>query len=423
MDLKELIAAGIVAFLFASLIARVKRPGIPVWAIMAFASSIAVLSGLVPIDDLDSVINLDVILFLIGMFSIVAIAESSGLLEAASTLFLSYVKSTRSAIIALSFTFGILAAVAVNDTIAVMGPPIVYFISKVLGVEPRAMYLLLAFSITVGSVATPLGNPQNMLIAIESGMDAPFIYFLRYLLVPTLINLYLTAIIVMRYYGIQNRPLSALVIPEEKIKNGRDAAIAAVTIALVIAALLVNDLLSLLDKPHVEHRGFIPFIIAAASYLFISNPREIIGKIDWSTIVFFIALFITAEGIWESGLVERTLSATMEEPQRGAEGVISITILSLTLSQFLSNVPFVKFFIEYMHHIGYTAGDVREWMVLAMASTVAGNLTLLGAASNIIILERLEKDYGKTISFIEFSRVGVAVTIVNVIVYLPFLLW
>ncbi|MEN2999723.1 MAG: SLC13 family permease [Acidilobaceae archaeon] len=397
-------------------------PKIPVWAIMAFTSSAVVVGRLVPIDELERTINLDVILFLIGMFSIVAVAESSGLLEALSIVFLSYVKTVHQAIVVLAVTLGILAAVAVNDTVAVMGPPIAYFVSRALRLQPKVLYLLLAFSITVGSVATPLGNPQNMLIAIESGMSAPFIYFLLYLLLPTLINLPLTALLLLRLYRVKDRPVRVLVVPWEKIRERRDALIAAASLVTVIAALLVNDVLSLLGYPHVEHRGFIPFVVAAASYIAVSNPRDVVNRIDWSTILFFITLFVTAEGIWNSGLVERVLSLFLPSPERGLEGYASITFLSLLLSQAISNVPFAKLFTEYMHHIGYAPTDVREWLTLAMASTIAGNLTLLGAASNIIILERLEKDYKQTIGFLEFARVGLVVTILNVMVYTPFLL-
>ncbi|MCX8196380.1 MAG: SLC13 family permease [Acidilobaceae archaeon] len=404
------------------MIVRVRVPKIPVWAIMAFSSSAVVITGLVPIDRLEESINLDVILFLIGMFSIVAVAESSGLLEALSLLFLSYARSVYAVVIALSFALGILAAIAVNDTVAVMGPPIVYFVSRALRLDPKPLYVLLAFSITVGSVATPLGNPQNMLIAIESGMSAPFIYFLAYLLLPTLLNLPLTALLVLKYYRIEERLVRVLVVPWEKVRERRDALISGASLIVVIAALLINDVLSLMGYPHVENRGFIPFVVAAAMFIAVSNPREMICRIDWSTILFFIALFITAEGIWNSGLVERVLSAALPSAERGPEGYVVITLLSLLLSQFISNVPFAKLFVEYMHHVGYTPGDVKEWLALAMASTIAGNLTLLGAASNIIILERLERDYRRTIGFVEFAKVGALVTAVNVLVYTPFLI-
>lgn len=418
----EAVAGVIVASLIAFLILRTRWPRIPIWAFMAFTSFISLASGLTPVDRLSDIVNLEVILFLIGMFSIVNVAESSGLLDALSLIITSRFKRIHVAIVGIAVVFGILAAVAVNDTVAVMGPPMIYSISKALGVDPRPLFLLLAFSITIGSVITPIGNPQNMLIAVESGLRAPFIFFLYYLAVPTIINLVLTALIIIKLYNIPDKPVNIPVIPHEYIRNKRDAAISGIALLAVIAILLVDDILSLLGLPHIEHRGFIPFTIAAAMFIAVSNPRELIGKVDWGTIVFFIAMFITMEGIWRSGLLLPILSYSLPTALYGYIGFSIITVTSITLSQILSNVPYAKLFIDYMKHIGYRKDDVREWVTLAMSSTIAGNLTLLGAASNIIILERLESRYGRTITFTEYARIGLLVTICNILVYTPFIL-
>lgn len=86
----------------------------------------------------------------------------------------------------------------------------------------------------------------------------------------------------------------------------------------------------------------------------------------------------------------------------------------------LSNAPFTKLFIDYMHSLGYGQQDVDAWLALAMSSTIAGNLRVLGAASNIIILEVLENRMGTTITFTEFLKVGTIVTAINTLVYLVF---
>ena len=87
----------------------------------------------------------------------------------------------------------------------------------------------------------------------------------------------------------------------------------------------------------------------------------------------------------------------------------------------LSNVPFVKLFITYMKNLGHTGSDTSPWITLAMASTIAGNLTILGAASNVIVLEVLESRMGTTITFTEFLKIGAVVTIINTLIYMPFL--
>lgn len=421
MDYKVLVGLGLTVFLTTSLVVRSRRPQIPVWSIMAFASFLTVVSGLVAVDELESVIDLDVILFLVGMFSIVGLAESSGLLAMVSSWFISMFRSRYSLMYASSLLFGLLAAVAMNDTVAVMGPPIAYTISRVAGIEPRVMFLLLAFSLTIGSVMTPIGNPQNVLIVGVSGMAAPFLKFVTWLTLPTLLNLVVTPYLLIRYYGVRNGRVEVLLVPQEALRNRRDALIAGVGILAVVASLVMNDLLELLGLPHISRRGLIPFVIAAGIYVLTSNPRRSISNVDWGTIVFFITMFITMEGIWRSGILNPLLEVLIPTKLSGLTNLAAVTATSLLGSQLLSNVPFAKLFIKYLKSLGYGSGDEITWIALAMSSTVAGNLTLLGAASNIIMIEYLESRMGTTLTFTEFLKAGTVVTITNTAIYLLFL--
>lgn len=376
-------------------------------------------SGLVSFDEVDRVVNMDVILFLIGMFSLVGLADSSGLLKVISMRFISLFKSRLALIYASSLLFGLLSAFAVNDTVALVGPLIAYTISKVARIEARFMFLLLAFSLTIGSVMTPIGNPQNILIAVESGINAPFINFVAKLAIPTFINLLITPYILIKIFKIKNETLNASP-NSETLNNGRDSVLAGVGISMTIFALVFNDLLQFYGGPHITYRGVIPFVIAAGIFMMTSNPRKVLANVDWGTIVFFITMFITMEGIWRSGVLQPILSYIMPSKSDGMLGLLKVALVSLLFSQFLSNVPFVKLFINYMQDLGYSAQDVDAWLCLAMASTIAGNLTLLGAASNIIVLETLESRMKTTITFVEFMKYGVVVTLVNCIVYLVF---
>ncbi|MEM2535268.1 MAG: SLC13 family permease, partial [Candidatus Nezhaarchaeales archaeon] len=206
------------------------------------------------------------------------------------------------------------------------------------------------------------------------------------------------------------------------INNIRDALVASVLLIAVIVFLVVNDVMALLGLPHIENRGFIPFMVAAGGYLLVSNPRDVLRRVDWGTIVFFMTMFITMSGVWRSGVLNSLLSLFMPSKNTWPFDYFGITACSLVLSQLLSNVPFTKLFLDYMKTLGYTPSDVNSWITLAMASTIAGNLTLLGAASNIIIIEVLESRYGETVSFKEFSKIGMIVTLVNIAVYTIFIL-
>jgi Na+/H+ antiporter NhaD/arsenite permease-like protein len=126
--------------------------------------------GLLNIDEVVEAIDLDVILFLIGMFSLASLASLSGLLEAIVYRLTSRFKSSVGLVYGSALLFGLLAAFVVNDTVALMGPPIAYTISRVSGLNVKVMFLLPAFSLTIGSTMTPIGNSQNALIAVESGV-------------------------------------------------------------------------------------------------------------------------------------------------------------------------------------------------------------------------------------------------------------
>ncbi|WP_333638705.1 anion transporter [Pyrobaculum aerophilum] len=414
------VALLLAALVVGGMVARPIYPKLPTWSLMSLAAFIAVFLGPLTVDDVPRVINVEVVLFLVGMFSIVALAELSGLLDAFAYWFVSLFKSRLSVYTASSLLFGLLSAFAVNDTVALMGPPVAAAIARASGIEYRHMFLLLAFSLTIGSVMTPIGNPQNMLIAVESGIKAPFITFLSRLAIPTLINLIITPVVLFKILGIKNERVSFVALPKELIKNGRDAAVAAVVLIGTVAAMAANDLAALSGHPHIHNIGFIPFVAASLLYFFASSPREVLARVEWGTVIFFLAMFITMEAIWRGGILQPIISAVLPTYIGSAYDILAITAISLFLSQVLSNVPFVSLFSTYLHSLGVT--DPKAWLTLAMASTIAGNLTLLGAASNIIILEVLETRFHSTITFAQFIKYGSLITAINTAIYLPFLL-
>jgi Na+/H+ antiporter NhaD/arsenite permease-like protein len=179
--------------------------------------------------------------------------------------------------------------------------------------------------------------------------------------------------------------------------------------------------MAILGKPHIEARGFIPMIISAGLYIAVSDPRKVLKGVDWGSILFFIGMFITMDGIWEGGILERVFYFIIPNKFGEVTSALPILVSSLALSQVLSNVPFVKLFLIYMKSLGYTGDNIVEWILLAMASTIAGNLTILGAASNVIVLEALESKYDSTVSFWDFLKYGFLITLINTIVYVIFI--
>jgi len=151
--------------------------------------------------------------------------------------------------------------------------------------------------------------------------------------------------------------------------------------------------------------------LAAASPLLVAAPRRIerLKKIDWSTLFFFFAMFILMDAVWRTGFFQGWL-------QRSGWNLTALPVvlgLSVGVSQFISNVPFVALYTPLLMKAG---ASTETLMALAAGSTVAGNFLILGAASNVIIVQNAEKR-GETLTFWEFARVGILLTLINTAVY------
>ncbi|MDO8427313.1 MAG: SLC13 family permease, partial [Deltaproteobacteria bacterium] len=151
-------------------------------------------------------------------------------------------------------------------------------------------------------------------------------------------------------------------------------------------------------------------LLAALPIIAFSPKRlKILRNIDWHTLIFFAAMFVLMESVWESGFIQSAMNGF----GTGMSSVSVTLIISVLVSQLLSNVPFVALYLPLLKHIDAGSGSL---MALAAGSTIAGNLLILGAASNIIVIQNAEKR-GHTLTFLEFASVGAPLTILNVLVY------
>ena len=424
IGIKEFTGLLVLLIIIGGFILRAKKPKIPAWSIMSFAGSMSVLFGLIPIGKLNYIINWNLILLLIGMFSIVGIIEESGLIDYFIIKLSRLTKNRTLLLYIFSLFFAIAASFMVNDAVAIFGVGFLPMISRILDMPLEPLAFLLIFSITIGSAMTPIGNPQNMLIATEASISAPFVTFFKYLALPTFINLCLTTYILTKIYRIEegNKYLDQSSLVQKNLKNKRDAYVGLIGLLLTIFLMLLNDFLEMLKLPHVTQIGLIPFVVASFSYIFVSSPREVLSKVNWSAIIFFIAMFIASQGIWNSTLLNYPLHYLLPRLMNNTSGFLRITLISLLFSQLLSNVPFTNIFILYLRNLGYSSSDVLSWITFSMSSTIAGNFTILGAISNVIILDSLETRFSTFISYAKFIKLGVMITLVNVSVYLLYII-
>lgn len=373
---------------------------------------VVLLAGAIqPAEALQS-IDWSVMIFLFGMFIVGEGLERSGYLDLISRRLLRRAVRVDQLILILLFSFGILSAFLMNDTLAVIGTGLVLGYSRRFGISGKLLLLTLAVAITTGSVMSPIGNPQNLLVAQYSRMDNPFLTFFIHLGIPTLINLGI-CFLVLRWMYRDEFDSRLLVhsddpdrIPAKKMTLPARLSLA-ILVILIAAAILFSLVTHVIGFP-LSLIG----ICSALPFLLMSGERkEIVKNIDWATLIFFAAMFVLMASVWKSGFFQGMIGS------QAFATLPAILSLSVIVSQFISNVPFVALFQPMIAQAG---GGVPGFLALAAGSTIAGNLTILGAASNIIIIQNAERQ-GVTLTFREFLRAGIPLTVIQVLVYWLFL--
>jgi Na+/H+ antiporter NhaD/arsenite permease-like protein len=394
-----------------------------IWQIMLCGAVIVILTGEITPLAAFHAINFDVIFFLFGMFIIGQAIEDSGYLTHICHKFFGKVQSVDKLVLAILFTMGIGSAVLMNDTMAIIGTPIMILLARRNNISTKLLLLCLAFAITTGSVVSPIGNPQNLLIAVGGNIGNPFIMFLKYLFIPTIINLFITYYL-LKFFFKNEFSITNLQPSDEGITHARLSKVARTSLVLVVCLILAKVTLAFANLfinidfdfklTYIALIGCSPILI----YRFMSKKKKyrfhILRKIDWFTLIFFASMFVLMESVWQSGFFQN-LIANLSLDMRS---IVVIMITSVLISQLISNVPMVALSLPLIMSAG--AGS-KELMALAAGSTIAGNLFILGAASNVIIIQHAEKENkGESITFLEFAKVGIPLTIINTLVYLIF---
>ena len=365
-----------------------------------------ILTGQISFGDALGAINPDVMIFLLGMFIVGEALVESGYLYMISCRFFSYARTPDQVIIFILLGMGFLSALLMNDTLAIIGTPLVLGLAAKFRISPKLALLSLAIAITTGSVMSPIGNPQNLLVAVNSGMKTPFITFGVFLLVPTLISLGM-AFLVLRFFfkgEFSGRPIAHGTAPGcDPVKTMPVKS----SLAILLLLAIINIAGSLTGSALIIPLPLIAVCAAVPVLVFSSQRGNLIRNIDWCTLIFFAAMFVLMESVWQTGFFQSFVSGP------GLTSVPAILATSVIISQFISNVPFVALFQPMILQAG---GTTSQMMALAAGSTIAGNLTLLGAASTVIIIQNAEKQ-GETLTFFEFARIGIPLTLLQTGIY------
>ncbi len=342
-------------------------------------------------------IDYSTIVLLASMMLIVSSLHFAGFFESVAGLVTRFVSPSH-LLPGVIFTSGILSAFLVNDVVCLMMAPILLKICQQFSKRPTPYLLALATASNIGSTATITGNPQNILIGSVSGIG--YRHFLFALGPVALIGLFIDWLILHWIYpdrSLGPNAHKATVHFETEFDHPRLAFPLAVLIGVLIGFFA----------------GASPALVAAigGAILLVRrsvHPERIYQEIDWPLLVFFIGLFLIIGAAEHAGIAQQMLSIAQHLNLHSHwifTGVVAL------LSNLVSNVPAVMLLKGLVPQFQNAA---QFWLLLAMASTLAGNLTITGSIANIIVIEKARPEV--EISFGEYLRAGVPITISTLVV-------
>jgi Na+/H+ antiporter NhaD/arsenite permease-like protein len=424
----DVVAVAVFGIVFAAVLVRQlvgRGPG--VWAIFLVGALGTVVSGVLTPSGAAGALDaaLPVLLFLLPLFVFAQAFQESGALDHLARWLLGRAPRPGDLPFVLFVGIGLVSSIFVNDAMVLVGVPLLVGVAARMRADPKPLLLVMAFAVTVGSTLTPFGNPQNLLVAVSAGFSSPVATFLEYLAVPTAINLVVGGWFLRWVYRRSMPPdddhfrsLRSPPTPFFPPGNwGRRLREQPVLWAFpgTLIVLVTVDLVA--AATHGSATPSWEIALGGAAILLAATPSRVrvISGVNWRVLLLFVGLFVVVAGAVVGGVVAG-IESILPIPGPGHPiAVLSITGTSLVGSQAVSNVPWVGLQIPVLTGLGYSASTPVAWMALAGASTLAGNLTFVGAASNLILVEAAERQ-GVRIRLGEFVRVGVPLTAITVAV-------
>lgn len=355
-------------------------------------AALLVLLGAISEHDAIHAIDIGTLLLLGSMMVINNNLRLAGFFRAVTGRTLRLARTPRLLLALVIASSGVLSALFLNDTICLMLTPLVVDITRRLGRDPIPYLIGLATATNIGSVATITGNPQNIIIGQASGI--PFVTFLLHLAPVALVGLALAWIVIVLLYPAEFRGT----LPDVELPPPRPFTPLLYRTLAVVGGMLFGFLFG------------VPIVTAAcvaAAGLLISRlrPRKLLA-LDWDLLVFFAGLFAITGAIRVTGLSDLFFDATRSMLTNGVPG---LSLITAVLSNLISNVPAV---LLLQTTIPAFAQPQQAWLTLAMASTLAGNFTLIGSAATLIVAE-LAKPQGVELKFAAFLRAGIPITLLT----------
>ncbi|NOT02490.1 MAG: anion transporter [Phycisphaerales bacterium] len=291
---------------------------------------------------------------------------------------------------------GSLSAVLANDVICIVMTPLIIEACLLRGLKPTPFLLGLACGANVGSAATLIGNPQNILIGQRMGLS--FSGYLADAVVPSAIGLWVTWYVICRSvrdrWHEEPRDVHIDAAPFNAWQTGKGLVVLTVLVALFLFTSVPQDLAAL----------------AAASVILTSrkmHTRRMLALVDWQLLVLFAGLFIVNHAFQKAGGLDQ-MAAALHSAGINLHRPADLFVTTSVLSNVVSNVPAVMLLLPF-------ADSPMAGSLLALSSTLAGNLLIVGSIANIIVVDQAAHR-GIRVSWSEHARVGIPVTVVTLLI-------
>ncbi|APH17965.1 ArsB/NhaD family transporter [Clostridium botulinum] len=368
-------------------------------------------------------IDFNTIGLLIGMMIIVNITKRTGIFEYIAIKAAKFSKGNPIKILILfSAITATLSALLDNVTTVLLIVPVTLVITRTLEIDPIPFLMCEIFASNIGGTATLIGDPPNLMIGSAAGLS--FLDFVK-TLAPIVI-----VILVITLFGMRQLYKNSLKTSEEDIEKvmalDESKAIRDRSLMRKSLTILFFTLVGFLLHGYLGFESATIAIAGSAILLAISKvePDEILQEIEWSTIFFFIGLFIMTGVLEDVGIMEilaqKTLALT-----KGNLVLTGIFVLwiSAFASAFIDNIPFVATMIPLIKSMGTMAGMniTPLWWALSLGACLGGNGTMIGASANLVVIGIAEKS-GYKISFKDYFKLGFPVMLVSIIICTAYLL-
>lgn len=371
-------------------------------------------------------VDFNVIFLLVSMMIIVSISARSGMFNWIANELLRFTKGHPKVVL---LTLGVFTAVTSafldNVTTVILIMPVTFFIAKQLDINPLPFLITEIFASNIGGTATLIGDPPNIIIGSAAGLS--FTDFLKELtgVVALILMVVVCLMIFIFRKSLKTTPEKMNAVANLDNSNTITDFPLMIRSGIVLALVILGFVLH--DVTHIE--TCVTAMLGASFLLLFEKPKEILSDVEWNTIFFFIGLFIIIGGLEASGGIA-LMAQWILNVTKGSQEATAMIILwaSGFISGIIDNIPYTATMTPMILQIQKTMGADYAyplWWCLSLGACLGGNMTIIGAAANVIVSET-SAHKGYPIPFMKFLKYGVATMLISLVIsstyiYLRFL--